>query len=126
MRAKQPPWMEMDQRWSNMNVLTANRERVLCWAGHAEICAKALRDFSGEDGDSTMERQVCMTASKAVQNLQMGGYCVDEGIQSLWGTQVVSQNLFDSLQDGYMFAQNHGQWRLFAKCGKTSTLTLSY
>ena len=30
------------------------------------------------------ERQVGRTASKTTQNLQMGGYCVDRGIQSLW------------------------------------------
>ena len=39
--------------------------------------ATALLERSGE-------RQVGRTASKAVQNLQMGGYGVDGGIQSLW------------------------------------------
>ena len=60
--SEKPPGMEMDQWWrlwertghrwiekSNMNVLTAIRERLLSWAGHVartdykEICAKALR-----------------------------------------------------------------------------------
>ena len=30
------------------------------------------------------ERQVDRTTSKTIQNPQMGGYCVDRGIQSLW------------------------------------------
>ena len=98
-----PPWMDMGQwcrHWlrtghrriekSNMNVLTAIRERVLSWAGHvarmdySEICAKAL-GCRGLQATTPLERsgegQMGWSAPKTIQNLQMGGHGVDGGLQ---------------------------------------------
>ena len=108
--AKKPPWMEMDQWWRpwhrtghswiekcNMNLLTATRERMLCWAGHvaridySEICAKALRcqvtsevEMATAPLERSGERQVGTTAPKVVQHLQMGGCGIDRGFQLCW------------------------------------------
>ena len=37
-----------------------------------------------EVATAPLERNVSRTASKSVQNLQMGGYCVDRGLQVCW------------------------------------------
>ena len=59
--------------------------------GLSEICAKALRCWGLQwwrwrqlHWERSGERQVGRTAPKAVQHLQMGGYGIDGGIQSLW------------------------------------------
>ena len=107
---KKPPWMEMDQWWRlwhrtghswidkcNMNLLTAIRERMLCWAGHvaridySEICAKALRcqvtsevEMATAPLEGSGERQVGTTAPKVVQHQQKGGCGIDRGFHICW------------------------------------------
>ena len=138
---KKPPWMEMDQWWSvwhrtghrwiekcNMNVLTAIRERVLCWAGHvarmdySEICAKALRCRGLQWWRWRQLRW------KEVEKDKMGWSVPKNGSKStVVSTEVskicenaggLAESVHLCLQGRLHLAQDRGQWRQFAKIGK--------
>ena len=56
--------------------------------------------------ERSRERQVGRTTSKTIQNLQMGRYSVDRGIQSLWECSL--QHLYKTRQDLYRIVCSGG------------------
>ena len=92
--------MKQAHRWiekCNMKLLTAVREKS-AWLGWTcgqnglfgdlceslEMSRTTVAEMAPAPPERGGEGQICRTAPKPVQNLQMGGYCVSRGFQSLW------------------------------------------
>ena len=145
MVVKKPPWMELDQWWrlwhrtghrwiekSNMNVLTAIRERMLSWGwsccknGPQRNLCEGLempRFFNGGDGDNFTGKKWRKTKWSGPHPQRFKIYrwedMVAGEVSKFTGN---ADGLSESVQDntGWLhLAQNRGSWKQFAKCGKS-------